>query len=342
VIHDTHALARTSLRVALALALGLACGCAGAPPPEQQLTADPPLGDGPPGPAVGEARTALARAAGLVKAEKYADARPEIEKALAVAPSAEGYFYLGVVKEKTGDRAGAEVAYREAIKLDPTSPEAALNLAALYLDEPPRPDDAVGVLKAALVKSPGNPDLEANLGYALGLLHDADGATRAFEAAIAKKSDPETELLFGTMLVENKRGDRAGEHLKKGAAAVKGDPASLATYGRMLGGAHLFAECVATFDKAIAQKKDAAEFYVRRGTCRHELSDEPGAAQDFQKATAIQPDFAAAHYYLGLSLIAQKKNLPGARELEKAAKLGAGTPIGAFAAEKLKTAFGKK
>ena len=156
-------------------------------------------------------------------------------------------------------------------------------------------------------------------------MHDADGATRAFEAALAKKSDPETELLFGTMLVENKRGDRAGEHLKKGAAAVKGDPASLATYGRMLGGAHLLRrvrrDVQARVYKAIAAKQDAAEFYVRRGTCRHELADEPGATQDFEKAVSIQPDFAAAHCFnLGLSLIAQKKNLPGARELEKASE----------------------
>jgi cytochrome c-type biogenesis protein CcmH/NrfG len=194
-------------------------------------------------------------------------------------------------------------------------------------------------LKPAIAKSPGNAQLWVNLGYALGLKHDVDGASQAFNTALAKKDDPEVHFMYGTMLFEAKVMDKSGVELKKALPGVKQDPATLATIGRMLGGTHAFAECVAAFDRAIKLKGDVAEFWVRRGTCRHELADEPGAQADFEKAIAIDPSFAAAHYYLGLSLVAQKKSLPGARELEKAEKLGKGTPIEKLAHEKLQTAF---
>jgi Flp pilus assembly protein TadD len=141
------------------------------------------------------------------------------------------------------------------------------------------------------------------------------------------------------MLFEHKQMDRAAVELKKALPGVKQDAPTLATIGRMLGGTHAFAECVSAFDRAIKVKGDAAEFWVRRGTCRHELNDEPGAQADYEKAIALDPNFAAAHYYLGLSFVAQKKALAGARELEKAEKLGKGTPIEKLAHDKLQSAF---
>ena len=64
-------------------------------------------------------------------------------------------------------------------------------------------------------------------------------------------------------------------------------------------------------DQAIAKKGDVAEMWVRRGVCKHELGDEPGATKDYEGAIAVDPKFAAAHYYLGVSLAAQKKKARG-------------------------------
>jgi Flp pilus assembly protein TadD len=315
-------------------------GCPGEPPREPPLVADPPL-DGP-GPGAGDAQMSLARGIAFVKAEKYDEARAVLEKSMAARPTAEAAFYLALVKEKTNDRPGAEEGYKLALKLDPKSSEAAENLAALYLDEPPRPDLAVSVLKEALAASPGNARLHQNLGYAYGLKRDVENASKHYEAAIAKQDDFQVRFSYGTMLFENKDAARAAEQLKKALAAAKDDPPVLVTIGRMLGASKAYGECVSAFDRAIKLKSTEPEWYVRRGTCRHELKDEPGAQADYEAALKIDPNFAAAHYYLGLSLIFQKKNVPGARELEKAVKTGAGTPIGKLAQDRLDELFNRK
>ena len=93
---------------------------------------------------------------------------------------------------------------------------------------------------------------------------------------------------------------------------------------------------VKLLDLAIAKKGDVAELWVRRGLCKHELGDEAGASSDFQGAIGVDPKFAAAHYYLGVSLAAQKKKAEAKASLKKASELGKGTPIGKQADDKLK------
>jgi Flp pilus assembly protein TadD len=103
----------------------------------------------------------------------------------------------------------------------------------------------------------------------------------------------------------------------------------------MLGSSRAFPECVRALDRAIKLKATDPELFVRRGTCKHQLPDEPGAEQDFEASLKIDPKFAAGHYYLGLSLLARKSRQKATLELTQAAKLGASGPIGKAAKEKL-------
>ena len=50
--------------------------------------------------------------------------------------------------------------------------------------------------------------------------------------------------------------------------------------------------------------------------------DEAGAQSDFQAAIKVDPKFAAAHYYLGLSFLETRKPNSGIASLERAALLG--------------------
>jgi tetratricopeptide (TPR) repeat protein len=336
-----RSIGRRPLRALVFAGFGLlVAGCPNEPPREPPLVADPPL-DGP-GPGAGDAQTALSRGVAFIKAEKYDEAKGLLEKSMASKPSAEAAFYLALVKEKTNDRAGAEAGYKEALRLDPKASEAAENLAALYLDEPPRPDLAIPILNNALAASPGNARLHQNLGFAYGLKRDVANAAKHYEAAIAKQDDFQIRFAYGTVLFENKEPARAAEQLKKALAAAKDDPPVLVTLGRMLGATKSYTECVQAFDRAIKLKATEAEWFVRRGTCRHELKNEAGAEADFEAALKVDPNFAPAHYYLGLSLITQKKNVAGARALEKAVKTGAGTPIGKLAKDRLDELFNRK
>ncbi len=110
------------------------------------LTADPPAAttaaadDG-------AAQTEVERGVAYVKNEKFAEAEGAFQEGPRHQAHARGVDLPRRRPEKTGDRAGAEDAYKSALKLDGGFTEAAENLSALYLDEPARPDEAIAVLQ---------------------------------------------------------------------------------------------------------------------------------------------------------------------------------------------------
>lgn len=318
--------------VGLCAAMIEACG-----PPQQAVTPDLDA-DPPPGvtAGTGTATSELQRGIAHVKKERYADARPHLEKARELdAKNPEILFYLGLVKAETGDVPGAEAAYRDALKLDPKFIEASENLGALFLGEPARPDEAIAVLNEALKIAPDNVRLMQNLAFAYGLKGDVEGASKQYEAALAKGDDGRLRFAYGSFLFDAKKFDKAAEQLKKVLEKTADDDvAMLATLGLLLGQSKAFGDCVTAYDRALKVKPEAERF-VRRGRCKHELGDKPGAKTDYEAAVKTDAEFAPAHYYLGLSLLDEKKRQSAITEFEKASKVGAGTPIGKLAKDKL-------
>ena len=319
-------------------ALLLLAGCGPAPePPREPLTADPPIGTT--SADAGIAQTELDRGLAYLKSEKLDEARAHFEKSFSIKETGDAQYYLGLIKEKLHDGPGAEEAYKKALALDGKLAEAAANLGAIYLDDPPRPDEAIAVLQAALDKSPADARLAQNLAFAFGLKGDVPSASKQYDSVLGKGEDAMVRFAYGTMLFEHKELEKAAEQLKKALAGMKDDAPTLVTVGRMLGGARAFGDCVTAFDRAIKIKATEPEWFVRRGTCRHELKDEAGAQADFRSAIKVDPKFAAGHYYLGLSLLGDKKPTSGTASLEVAAALGG--EIGKAAKARL-TALGKK
>jgi Flp pilus assembly protein TadD len=329
---------RSSTRAAWVVPAALwIAACGGAPAPASEpLVADPPLG-GDEGASAGASTTELDRAVAYIKSEKYAEAKVHLQKALEAKPNnAEAAYYLGLANEKTNDRAGAEESYKKAIAIDPKLVDAALNLAALYLDEPARPDEAIAVLTRALEHAPDQAALHQNLALAYGLKRDVANASKHYEAALKAGDSAALRFAYGTMLFDTKELDRAAAELKKALTAAGDDAALLASIGRLLGPVKAYAECVAAFDRVIKLKPTDAEPYVRRGTCRHELSDEEGARADYKAAIKVDPRFAAAHYYLGLSFLGDRKPQSALEALQRAEQHGGNSEIGKRARAKVK------
>jgi tetratricopeptide (TPR) repeat protein len=317
------------------LAMTFAAACGSAPPKPAELDADPPLSNAP---SSGPATTEVQRAAAFIKNEKWDEAKSHLDQALAAQPNdAQGNYYMGVVKEKLGDRDGATENYKKAIAADPGLVEASNNLAAIYLDNPPRPDDAIPVLKKALEKSPDDVGLHRNLAYAEGLKGDLPAASKEYEALLAKNDDPAIRLDYSTLLFDKKDFDNAAGQLKKTLAKAPDDAPTLATIGLMLGFVKAYPECVHAYDRALKLKADSAELMVHRGICRHGLKDEAGASADFEAAVKTAPKSAAAHYYLGEALIADKKRSRAYDELTTAVNLAGDSEIGKRAKAKLAT-----
>jgi predicted Zn-dependent protease len=106
-----------------------------------------------------------------------ADAEKQLRSWVSASPAdAEGRLSLGALLERTGRLAEAEVELREAIRLDVRSAEARNYLGYSFADRGERLDEALDLIRAALVLDPWNGAYLDSLGWVylkLGRLDDA-------------------------------------------------------------------------------------------------------------------------------------------------------------------------
>jgi predicted CXXCH cytochrome family protein len=130
------------------------------------------LADLPPGDLTPERRAALASAsAELIEAEQATAERPESQ------------ISIGAFQAGRGDFAEAEKAYREALRLDPNSAPAMVNLADLYR-QMGREGDAEAVLRKAIAVGPGYAPAYHALGLMFARAHQLPDALGALQKAV--------------------------------------------------------------------------------------------------------------------------------------------------------------
>jgi len=322
--------------------LGL-CACSSQPTgkgPRQRLVADPPLGSGEvPGAGLAD----FDRGVALVKKEAYSEAIGYFDKTLAAKPgNAVAHAYRALAKDRTGDRAGAEQDYKRALELDPKLLEAAINLAALYLDDAggkvtPQPDKAIELLSKAVEQAPpeDQADIRTNLAFAYRLTKNYDKAADQYRMALQRGEQGSLRFAFGDMLVEAGRCKEAVEQLVKAAEGYKDDSAKQGRIADELGGCKAFAECVTVLDSIVQREPTKPDWYVRRGVCRHAGGDEAKARADYQEAIKRDAKFAPAYYFLGMSYRDDKQRLNASKALDKAVELDRGGQWGGRAKQAL-------
>jgi len=326
---------RTWLSGALLAALTVAAaGCGGGAAPADHPDHPPPLDDGPAEQPVAPASSEkVKKGMDLIQDKSFAEARSVLEQAVQESPNdAQAAFYLGVAHDGLGDAKAAVEQYRKALDLDPKLTEAAVNLSAILLDA----QDGAGALAAAdkgLEGAPKHPGLLMNRALALEAAGDKDEAVKAYAAAVAASPDnAELRYAFAEVLAGSGRNEQAVEELKRLGAAD--DPKLLAATAALFGKLKAFGECVGLLDKAI-KAKSTPDLLVRRGVCRHEMKDDPGAKTDYEAAIKADANFAPAYFYLGMHFRAKGDKKQALLNLEKAEKLGADGPIGKAARKEL-------
>lgn len=260
-----------------------------------------------------------------IEAKRFSDAKAILTKALTKDDKdVLANFYLGVTHAGLGENALAVSSYQKSIALDPKFAEAYVNLSALQLDA----KDADGALATAELglKNTDNADLFLNRALALETLGKKEQSLAAYGAAVKHMPDNlSLRVTYAQLLAANGKKEEALaelRHVRDGA-----DPKLLAIAAieaRQLGA---FADCVAILDRAIGQK-DLAPLHVRRGMCREDLKDDPGAQKDFERAIAMDSKFAPAHYYLGMMLRRANDTKRACAELRTAAELGGTQGVG--------------
>jgi Flp pilus assembly protein TadD len=334
---------RRLLTPLLAVGLGWTLGCDPAPPrgPDPMLIADPaPTDDGQ---APGAGLSDLDKGKAYVEKEAYDKALPHLEKALEVKPdNAEAHYLRALALLKTGKQAEAEKGFVKALELDGDLTHARVHLGAIYLAEPPRPKEAIAVLEPAAAKEPDAVDIRDLLAFAYRLQGANDKAAKQYEKALSIKATPQLHFAYSDLLFEMKKNDAATAHLKSALPGYEKDPQQLAAIADRFGQLQAFDECVSTFDKVLALDARQPSALVKRGLCKHGQKKEKDAQTDYFNALKIDPGFQAAHYYLGMSFLANKMRGKGVTHLEKAVKAKPDSPVGKRAQAKLDELNGKK
>jgi Tfp pilus assembly protein PilF len=331
------------LLVAGALAVPIGVACSGPSKPPQGPGASSSGSPDAPGTGPASSDTAAApsspevqRGINALNDGQLPTARSLFEIAVQKNPNdADATYYLGLANYQMGDKAAAENFYKAALKLRPDLENAAVNLAALYIDAK-RYDDAVKVSKDALDKRPDSAAIHFNLAVALSEKKDQAGASSEYEEAVRRGPDEAMyHYTYGHWLGAWGKPDLALVQLRAALLHVKETQDNV---GLLAGIGHDFlllrqtSDCIGAFDKAITLK-DAAPLRTERALCKLAAKDEPGAEADFRAAIAADAAFALPHYWLGVRLEKVKKNKEALAEFQTYAKLDPSGPMAQKAQE---------
>ncbi len=242
------------------------------------------------------------RAQALLHLGRAAEARAELEKALQIRPDhAPSWGLLGNVLAASGDRAGAERAYRRALQSGPT-PQVHYNL-ALLLQQDSRGAEAIAGYRQALALAPGFAAAHNNLANALkeaGRIEEALG-----HYAEAVRIDPalaDAASNYGAALREAGRIDAAIPMLERAATLDPGSWAALNNLGMAFHECNRNADAVRCYRRALELRPDLREARTNLGNSLAALGEEREAIECYRAAIAQSPEHPDAYSNLGVLL----------------------------------------
>lgn len=268
-----------------------------------------------------------------INAKDFEGARHYLESVLAKdQKNSDGWFYLGVSLQGLGEVDQSAEAFEKAIALNQALTDAYVNLAAVRLDQK-KFAEVLKVVEQGLRVAPKQPDLMVNRALALeGQGQKAEAMAAYAEAAKVRPDDFTLHVSLAQMLADAGKKNEALSEAK--LARQSNDPRLLAVAAKVERQLSAFADCVATLDRAVnlmpadKQPEATAAVYVRRGMCREDAKDTPGAKADYTKALALAAQFPPAYYYLGLLYEEAGELKQACLSLKQAAALGGTQGIG--------------
>ncbi len=248
----------------------------------------------------------------------------QLEAALERQPSAAAYNSLGAAFAQQKQLGCAVAAFGAALRLDPQSSDAALNLAELSLNQS-RYQAAIYYLRRVSSMPPHGALLsriEADLGVAYSKTGDHEDAVKAFRQAIAANPG-NASLYFNLANVYAHQQDygRAAEEYQKAVGLDPSNLAALLSQAKALLVIHKVPQALPLALRYTGQKPNDFDGLDVLGQAYRELGKYPEAVAALRRATGLSPSDYNAHYNLGLALARMGQNAEAARQLQKARKL---------------------
>ena len=226
---------------------------------------------------------------------------------------AAGEFLLGVILDQLSLSAEAEGAYHSALKLQPNSVPALLNLGVL-LARTDRKDEAIERFEQVLRLDPHHAKAVFNLGAlnaasgnyerAIPLLERAAGVTGG---KINKQETTDPALLLTLVNAYAHAGQRdAALKLAIQLEQIAGDHApTLFTLGLSLAEAHEYSAALRLFERTNVLRPQTYEVLYNLGLAFYNLNRLDEAAQAMSAAATLQPAAPDPYYRVGLITSAQ-------------------------------------
>ena len=243
---------------------------------------------------------ALAKILSIDVAAKRSDAAiARVKKQIAVVGDSVALKeLLAIAYATSGDRARAEVTFREVIRRSPAHLAPYVRLGELYRDWG-RYDEAIAVVRSALKVEPRNVDLMLVMGVTYEAKGDRVGARLAYEAALAL--DPAFVIAgnnLAMLLAESgTQLDRALQVITTARQADPANPALTDTFGWVLFKRGDFANAVTTLAEAAAKLPGEPTVAYHLGMAEAKAGDSTAARRDLQRAVSSAstfPEMAAA------------------------------------------------
>ncbi|UZJ51801.1 hypothetical protein CBS101457_001121 [Exobasidium rhododendri] len=136
-------------------------------------------------PALEESQRQLELGTVALEAGNIGQAKGAYQRSIEIHETPSAHFNLGVCHYHEKNTDSAIEAWTNTIRLDPESADAHTNLASAYvMSTPSRPDLAVEHLKLAANITPGDPEVQYNLGAVLEACEQLEESVRAYDRAL--------------------------------------------------------------------------------------------------------------------------------------------------------------
>ena len=242
---------------------------------------------------------------------EYDKAMPDLNAAIRLKPTAEGYAHRGYVYQKQHQLDDALADFNQALRLDPQH-YLALFLRGLVLGDAGNTKASLADLDAALGLQPDSREVLQARGQVHVLRKELDDALADFERCIQlDPKDPAGHTGRGG--VNYLKGDfkEAVEDYTQAVELLPKDPQPLAQRGYAYAGLNEVDKALADFNAALALNPKDVPALIGRGEIHRSKKEWSDALQDYQGVLAAVPgDFRA--------LLGTASALYGSGDLEKA------------------------
>jgi tetratricopeptide (TPR) repeat protein len=163
-----------------------------------------------------------------------------------------------------------------------------------------RHDDAIAHFKEALRLNPMSPDALNNLGIAFASIDRHDDALKCFEGAIAMKPDSApTQTSLGLALARLGRTDEALTHYREALRLNPDYPEAHTSLGSLLASLERHDEAIVEFRAALALNPRMLQTHTNLGLALDAKGQHEAAIESFRASLALDPNQPEVHAYLG-------------------------------------------